>query len=161
MIHRAILGSLERMIAVLTEHYAAKFPFWMSPQQFRIIPVAEFGNEFAQEMEKLLHEQHFTVDADLSNDTIKKKIRNAQTDLVNFSLVVGQNEISTRTLTIRNNRLKDGAAGQLKSMPIEEAVQLFRKIRDERLKDHEVAELMGQSVSVASSSAPATDDNKE
>jgi len=165
MIHRAILGSLERIIAVLTEHFAAKFPFWMSPSQVRIIPVAEFGNEFANEIQTLLHEHRFTVEADLSNDTIKKKIRNAQIDLVNFSIVVGQQEINTRTLTLRNNRLKEAAAGSLKTLPIAEAIELLNTIRSKRLKDHEIAELMGHEAAVvlgspaaASSSAAAAEE---
>ncbi|GIQ91798.1 threonine-tRNA ligase, class IIa, partial [Kipferlia bialata] len=78
MIHRAILGSLERFIAVLIEHTAGKFPFWVSPRQACIVAVAPKYYSYAESVASQLGDEGYRVKCDLGGDTLKKKIRNAQ-----------------------------------------------------------------------------------
>ncbi|XP_026279601.1 threonine--tRNA ligase 1, cytoplasmic isoform X3 [Frankliniella occidentalis] len=102
MIHRAILGSVERMIAVLTESYAGKWPFWISPRQAMVIPVAGPFNEYATKVKQQLFEAGFMCDVDTDDsDTMNKKIRNAQLAQYNFIMVVGEKELSGNTVNIR------------------------------------------------------------
>jgi threonyl-tRNA synthetase len=84
MIHRAILGSVERMIAILTENYAGKWPFWLSPRQISVVPVAPTYYEYAKQIRNTFLEAGFFVDVDDSGDTMNKKIRNAQVENYNF-----------------------------------------------------------------------------
>jgi threonyl-tRNA synthetase len=92
MIHRAILGSLERFIAVMTEHYAGKFPLWLSPEQVRILSIADRFNKDAQDLVDLLRSQKIRATLDSTAETINKKVRNAQLDQVNYILVFGEKE---------------------------------------------------------------------
>lgn len=102
MIHRAILGSLERMIAILTESFAGKWPFWLSPRQAIVIPVAPCHNEYANKVKNSLFDAGFMCDVDEDNsDTLNKKIRNAQLSQYNFILVVGDKEQTAGTVNIR------------------------------------------------------------
>lgn len=78
MIHRAILGSLERFIAILTEHLGGKWPLWLSPRQACVIPISEKSEEFANATFESLKRQGFQVEIDLSANSLNKKIRNAQ-----------------------------------------------------------------------------------
>jgi len=78
MIHRAILGSVERFFALLTEHTAGKWPLWLSPRQVAVVPVASEQAEFAQEVVASLRRSRLEVAADLTSNTLNKKIRTAQ-----------------------------------------------------------------------------------
>eukprot|EP00842_Homolaphlyctis_polyrhiza_P005568 jgi/Hompol1/6011/HPOL_001462-RA len=102
MIHRAILGSVERMIAILTEHYGGKWPFWLSPRQVVIVPVAAPYKEYALEIQQQLHEAGIYAEAELSDLTLNKKIRNAEIQHWNFIFVVGEEERSSRSVNSRN-----------------------------------------------------------
>ena len=84
MIHRAIAGSIERFTAILTEHYAGKWPFWLSPRQILVIPVGVGFYEYAEEVQKIFHQAHMFVDIDLSGNTLQKKIRTGQLSQYNF-----------------------------------------------------------------------------
>ena len=102
IIHRAILGSAERMIAILTEHYGGKWPFWLNPRQAVVIPVSPKFDEYAQKVQHELHSNDFRVD--VNNDpgeTLNKKIRNAQLAQYNFILVVGDKEQTSDTVNVR------------------------------------------------------------
>eukprot|EP00128_Syssomonas_multiformis_P005315 Colp12_sorted_trinity150504_noHs@25081 len=101
IIHRAILGSVERMIAILTESYGGKWPFWLSPRQVQVVPVAKAYFDYAAEVRQLLHDAGYAAEADLSDDTLQKKIRNAQVAQFNFILVVGEKEQANRTANVR------------------------------------------------------------
>lgn len=88
IIHRAILGSLERMIAILTESFAGKWPFWLSPRQAMVIPIGPNFDEYALDVQKKLFEAGFMVEVDIdAGDTMNKKIRNAQ--LAQFNFILG------------------------------------------------------------------------
>ena len=102
IIHRAILGSVERMIAILTENYGGKWPYWLSPRQIAIVPVAHPHFEYAERIRGLLHDAGFHVDADLSDNTLSKKIRNAEVAQYNFIFVVGSEEVEGESVNVRN-----------------------------------------------------------
>ncbi len=102
MIHRAILGSVERMIAILTENFAGKWPFWLAPRQVVIIPIASEYSEYAKEIQQRLYEKGIFAEADLSDLMFKKKIRNAEVSHINFILVVGEDERSSKSVNVRN-----------------------------------------------------------
>jgi threonyl-tRNA synthetase len=102
MIHRAILGSVERMIAILTENFGGKWPFWLSPRQVIVIPVALAYNDYAAEVASKLHNQGIFADTDLSSETLKKKIRNAEVGQWNFIFVVGEEEQKSESVNFRN-----------------------------------------------------------
>jgi len=101
IIHRAVLGSLERFTAIALEHFGARFPFWLSPNQIRVLPISEKFFEYARWVEGEFAKFRFNVDMDSSNNTINKKVRNAQNDQVNIMLIVGEQEQSTSTVTVR------------------------------------------------------------
>ena len=85
MIHRAIIGSFERFIAILCEHFAGKWPFWLSPRQILVVPVMKEANEYAEEVRDVLHKAKLYADVDISGNTMKKKILNGQTQGYNFT----------------------------------------------------------------------------
>lgn len=101
MIHRALLGSLERFLGVLIEHYAGRFPLWMSPRQVRVLPIADRHAPYAQELRNVLWERGFHVEVDLSHESVSKKVRSAQLDQVNYMITVGDQELEGRTLSLR------------------------------------------------------------
>lgn len=84
MIHRAIVGSFERFMAILTENFAGKWPFWISPRQILVIPVMPAVNDYVQEVQGLFKERKMYVDIDLSGNTMPKKIRTGQMQQYNF-----------------------------------------------------------------------------
>lgn len=101
MVHRAMLGSVERMTAVLTEHFGGKWPFWLSPRQALIVPVDLKFVEYAYEVQQKIHEAGFYVDVDDSTRTLNKKVREGQLEQYNFILVVGQQEIDSKGVNVR------------------------------------------------------------
>ncbi|NXP97422.1 SYTC protein, partial [Vidua macroura] len=102
IIHRAILGSVERMIAILTENYGGKWPLWLSPQQIMVVPVGPACDEYAQKVRQHFHDAGFMADVDVDPGcTLNKKIRNAQLAQYNFILVVGEKEKASGTVNIR------------------------------------------------------------
>lgn len=89
IIHRAILGSVERMIAILVESYGGKWPFWLSPRQAMILTVHQQYDEYAYQVRDKLHEAGFMVDVDTDpSDTLNKRVRNAQ--LAQFNFILGK-----------------------------------------------------------------------
>lgn len=101
MIHRAIFGSLERFIAILCEHFGGEWPFWLSPRQIMIIPVASALNNYAQVVKNKFFDEGFFADVDLGPATLDKKIRNAELARYNLIFVVGQKEEEAEKVNIR------------------------------------------------------------
>lgn len=99
MIHRAIYGSIERFFGILIEHFAGKFPLWLSPRQIRLIPVADRHLPYAEEVKKKLSAFHVEIDA--SHESVGKKIRQAQLDQVNYMLTLGDLESEHGTISLR------------------------------------------------------------
>jgi threonyl-tRNA synthetase len=114
VIHRAPLGSHERFVAFLIEHYAGAFPTWLAPIQVRVIPITDRVNDYAVKVrEKLFAEPvvngtgGLRVDLDLSNERMQRKIREAQTKKIPYMLVVGDREAEQRTVAVRLRSGKD------------------------------------------------------
>jgi len=101
MLHRAILGSVERFMGILIEKFEGKFPLWISPTQITILTIADRHNEYAKELEKEFRSQGFRVELSLDAETMNKKIRNAQVSKINYILVVGDKEQENKTINIR------------------------------------------------------------
>jgi threonyl-tRNA synthetase len=102
MIHRAILGTLERFSAVLIEHYGGAFPLWLSPEQVRLAPVADRHAEFARGLAARLREAGLRPEVDESAETVGKKVRAAQLAKVPYTLVIGDKEVGSGALTVRD-----------------------------------------------------------
>ncbi|PSS26851.1 Threonine--tRNA ligase [Actinidia chinensis var. chinensis] len=121
MIHRAILGSVERMLAILLEHYKGKWPFWLSPRQAIVCSVSEKSEPYALKVKGQIHQAGFYIDVDTSDRTIPKKIREAQLAQYNYILVVGEEESKTGKVSMR---VRDKADIIVKS--VEDLLQFFR-----------------------------------
>ncbi|MCD6534615.1 MAG: threonine--tRNA ligase, partial [Deltaproteobacteria bacterium] len=101
MLHRVILGSIERFIGILIEHYAGAFPLWLAPVQVRILTVTDAHNEYGAQVVELLKDADIRVEADLRNEKLGKKIREAQLEKVPYMLVIGDQEVSSKTVAPR------------------------------------------------------------
>ena len=112
MIHRALLGSLERFIGVLIENYAGAFPFWLSPVQVCVIPIGSSHEEYAREVEESLKAHNFRCQLKNENETVSKKIREAEIEKIPYSLVIGDKETSAKTVRVRERG--KGDAGEMK-----------------------------------------------
>mmetsp|Transcript_20969 Transcript_20969/g.34640 ORF Transcript_20969/g.34640 Transcript_20969/m.34640 type:complete len:773 (+) Transcript_20969:53-2371(+) len=102
MVHRAVLGSVERMIAILTEHFAGKWPVWLSPRQCQVVPVSKIYCDYATQVQRRLRAEGFYADVDLSCRTLKKMIRESQLAQYNFILVVGADESAAESVNVRS-----------------------------------------------------------
>ncbi|MEY2936703.1 MAG: threonyl-tRNA synthetase, partial [Pseudomonadota bacterium] len=100
-LHRAPLGTHERFVAFLIEHYGGAFPTWLSPEQVRILPVGEQFNEYASKLEAALRNDLVRATADLANETLNKRIRTAETSKIPNMLVVGEREQQSESVTLR------------------------------------------------------------
>jgi len=101
MLHRAILGSLERFLGILIEHYAGNFPLWLAPEQVRIMPISEKTNDYAMKLAETLKHHEIRVSTDLSDDKIGAKIVKAHGDRVPYMLVVGPKEAEQNAVNVR------------------------------------------------------------
>ncbi len=107
MIHRAILGSFERFIGILIEHYAANFPLWLAPEQVRVLPISEKTNDYAKVIENKLKEANLRFSCDLSDEKINSKIIKAYNEKVPYMLVIGPKEAQSGTVNVRIRGLKE------------------------------------------------------
>ena len=129
MIHRAPFGSLERFVAVLIEHCAGKFPLWLTPEQFTVLPVSEKYNDYAQKVLDLLNNYDIRGLVDDRNEKVGRKIRDAEVNKTPFMLIVGEGEESKTTVAVR----KQGE-GDLGEMSIEGFAELIQQEINEKLK---------------------------
>ncbi|MEK7551157.1 MAG: threonine--tRNA ligase [Patescibacteria group bacterium] len=123
MIHRAILGSFERYIGILTEHFQGAFPLWLSPVQVMLLPITDGQLDFAQKVEKQLRDLGVRVETDTKSQTLQAKIREATLQKVPFLGIIGAKEIESDTVSVRTREGKD-----LGKMKISE---FLNKVRDE------------------------------
>jgi threonyl-tRNA synthetase len=123
MIHRVILGSIERFIGVLIEHYAGAFPLWIAPLQARILTVTDRNNEFASSILTSLKEAGFRVEADLRNEKLGLKVREAQMQKIPYMLVVGDKEAEQGGVT---PRLRDG-----QNLPFMTTHEIIQHLKEE------------------------------
>ncbi|KAF8336975.1 uncharacterized protein EI90DRAFT_2992146 [Cantharellus anzutake] len=131
MIHRAILGSLERFISIATEHFGGKWPFWLSPRQVLVIPIAAPYNDYASHVQQRLWNAGLFADVDNGTETINKKIRNGEIGQYNFILVVGEAEFSTQSVNVRN-RDDVGLKGRAETIKLDDIVGCLVKLKEER-----------------------------
>jgi threonyl-tRNA synthetase len=104
MIHRAILGSFERFIGILTEHVAGEFPFFIAPTQIVVIPISEVHNEYAKELTNELMDLNIDVEIYNKNESLNKKIRTAEKQRVPMILVIGDEEVAQKSVALRDRR---------------------------------------------------------
>ena len=124
MIHRTIMGSIERFMGVLVEHFAGQFPFWMSPNQIKILAVADRFVDFAQKVQSKLATQQWIVELDDKAESISKKVRTAELEQWNYILVIGAQELQTQKFQIRIRAKKQTVTMQLD--------EFIAKLKDEQ-----------------------------
>ena len=130
MIHSAKLGSVERFIGVLVEHYAGAFPAWLAPVQVKLVPVAEVFDDYVKEVADKLRSQGVRVEIDLSDDRFGKKIRNASKEKVPFTLIAGGEDVEAGAVSFR---YRDGS--QHNQVPVDEAVAHIVDVIKRRVND--------------------------
>src|SRR5215216_3661507 len=118
MIHRALMGSFERFIGILIEHYAGEFPLWLAPVQARVLPLADRHADYAREVAAALGDAGLRAELDDRTESVGRKIREAELRKVPYMLVVGDREAEQRAVSLRRHR-----AGDLGTMALEEAVE--------------------------------------
>lgn len=111
MIHRVVFGSIERFIAILTEHFAGAFPVWLSPVQVKVLPLIDKHHQFASEVKESLEAKGIRVEVDLRNEKIGYKIREAQLEKTPYMLVIGDKELENKAVAVRSR--KDGDLGSM------------------------------------------------
>jgi threonyl-tRNA synthetase len=121
MIHRALLGSLERFFGVLVEHYAGAFPVWLAPVQVRLLSVTDRANEFILELEKKFKENNIRVETDIRNESVGKKIREGRLARIPYLIVLGDAELENKTLMVRNRDTQEQ-----KSLNVDDFIDLIR-----------------------------------
>jgi threonyl-tRNA synthetase len=127
MIHRALLGSLERFFGVLIEHYAGAFPLWLAPVQAEVIPVAERHQDYAQSVAEKLRAHGLRAAVDDRNEKMGYKIREAQLQKIPYMLVVGDQEVAAANVAVRHRR-----AGDLGAMELEQLACHIAKLSEQR-----------------------------
>ncbi len=118
MIHRALVGSLERFLGILIEHYGGAFPMWLAPEQVRVLPVADRHASYAKEVQDRLRTAGLRAEADLRAEKVTKKIRDAQVAKIPYMLVVGDREQQSASVSVRHR-----ARGELGTVPLDEFVR--------------------------------------
>lgn len=129
VIHRGILGTMERFTAFLLENYAGNLPLWLSPVQAKVIPVSVHFEKYARDVEEQLRRGGITVEADLRNEKLGYKIREAQLEKIPYMFIVGENEMNEGSVSIRKR-----GEGDLGAKPLAEVVQLLQ----EEIRTHQV-----------------------
>jgi threonyl-tRNA synthetase len=117
MVHRALLGSVERFFGVLVEHYAGAFPMWLAPVQATVIPIADRHVDYANDVARQLRTAGLRAEVDNRNERMQAKIRDAQLQKVPYMLVVGDREAESRAAAVR---LRSGE--DLKAIPLHEII---------------------------------------
>ena len=122
MVHRALLGSLERFFGILVEHYGGAFPLWLAPEQVRILPITDKELDYARETAVALQGEMFRVKVDGTSGKIGAKIRNAQIDKIPYMLIIGPKELVARTVAVRGR-----ASGDLGAMALEDFIAKMKQ----------------------------------
>ena len=122
MLHRAVLGSLERFIGILIEHYAGAFPLWLAPEQLRVLPVSDKAAAYAQRTVDALSAAGFRVGSDFSAEKLGAKIREATVQKVPYQVVVGPRDEAAGTVSVRSR-----ADGDLGAMALDALIARLRE----------------------------------
>ena len=107
MIHRVVLGSMERFFGILIEHYGGAFPTWLNPIQVRILPIADRHLPYARKICETLKKEGIRVELDDRNETLNAKIRKGQQDKVSYLLIIGDKEMTDNTISVRDRSGKN------------------------------------------------------
>jgi len=107
VIHRAMLGSIERFIGILLEHTSGDLPFWLAPNQINIIPISDKHHEYSQKVGNMLSEKKFRVKVDDSNERLGQKIRNSELKKIPVMIIIGDKEMESNSLSVRTRKLGD------------------------------------------------------
>ena len=130
MIHRVVYGSIERFIGILIEHFAGSFPVWMAPNQVRVMPITDKQLDYAKEVNDKLFELGYRTQLDDRSEKIGKKIREAQVQKVPFMLIVGEKEVESRTVAVRQRH-----GGDLGAMTLDDFIARMQKDIDTKVND--------------------------
>ena len=122
MVHAAIMGSIERFLSILIEHYAGAFPVWLAPVQAIVLPVSEKVSNYAEVVFQKLQEKNIRIELDASNETLSKKIRSAQMQKIPYLLIVGEREQASHTIAVRER-----TQGDLGPMTIDDFLSILKK----------------------------------
>jgi len=125
MIHRALMGSFERFIGILIEHYAGEFPLWLAPVQAIVLPVAERFNDYGGDVAERLREDGARVELDGRNESIGRKIREAELRKIPYMLIVGEREHAEDSVSVRAHREGDIGAMTLTTFAERLAGELY------------------------------------
>jgi threonyl-tRNA synthetase len=128
MLHRVLLGSVERFIGALIEHYKGELPLWLSPVQVLLIPIKETTTAYAQKVKEQLEASNIRVDIDLRNETLNKKIRNAELEKIPYSLIIGDREAAEGKVSVRTKA--GGNMGVLELAPL--IKELINQIKEHK-----------------------------
>jgi threonyl-tRNA synthetase len=137
MIHRAIYGSFERMIAILTEHFFGKWPLWLSPRQILVVPVGVKFYDYAQKVRDYFYDNGFYADVDVGPNTLQKKVRQGQLHQYNYLFIVGDEEEKSETVNVRK---RDDPSKQSKgeTVPLKEALSKLKTLVESKSLTDEV-----------------------
>jgi threonyl-tRNA synthetase len=124
MLHRAIFGSIERFLGILIEHYAGALPLWLAPVQVAVIPIADRHNDYAYEVKDVLGRAGGRIEVYDQNEPMRSKIAKAQQQKIPYMLVVGDKEIETKTVGVRDR--KEGDQG---AQPLEDFAKIIKSAR--------------------------------
>jgi threonyl-tRNA synthetase len=127
MVHRTVLGSMERFVGGLIEHYAGAFPVWLSPLQVEIIPIADRHQEYAREVLRQLKEAGLRAEVDDSDDRMNAKVRKAQLQKIPYMLIVGDREVEAGTVAVRLRSEED-----LGPKPVDQFIAMVQKAVEEK-----------------------------
>lgn len=130
MLHRAITGSMERFFGVLIEHFGGAFPVWLAPVQVAVLPIAERHQEYAQKFADQMTAERFRVHADLRNEKVGAKIRDAQLQKVPYMVIIGDKEVENQNVSVRHR-----TKGDLGTRPIQDFMQELRLLVSSRAVD--------------------------
>ena len=128
MLHRVVLGSIERFIGVITEHFAGAFPAWLAPVQVKVLPVTDRALDYAKELSDALDGQGFRVEVDDRNEKIGKKIREATLEKVPYMIVVGDRDMENKTVSVRTRAGED-----LGAMSLEDFTAKLKEVVDSKV----------------------------
>lgn len=122
MVHRVVFGSIERFIAILTEHYAGAFPAWLAPVQVKLLAITDRSNDYIRQIADLFKDSNIRAEIDLRNEKIGFKIREAQMEKIPYMLIIGDKEVETGTVSVRSR-----SKGSLGTMKLDEFKELLLK----------------------------------
>ena len=122
MLHRTLLGSLERFIGILIENFSGNLPLWIAPVQVAILPISDKFQQYAEKVYNLLQKEGYRVELDSRVESLNKKIRQAEINKIPLMVVIGEKEVQSNTVTIRKK-----SGGDIKNISIEEFTGILKE----------------------------------